>query len=45
MSAWRTTHGNFVAGLTQKDFRILDNGVEQPVTIFLAGRSARARFW
>ena len=27
--------GNFLAGLTQKDFRILDNGAEQPSTFFL----------
>ena len=28
-------HGNFLAGLTQKDFRILDNGAERQVTFFL----------
>ncbi|MGD0963189.1 MAG: VWA domain-containing protein [Candidatus Acidiferrales bacterium] len=27
-------HGNFAAGLTQKDFRILDDGIEQPATFF-----------
>ena len=27
--------GNFLAALTQSDFRILDNGVERPVTFFM----------
>lgn len=28
-------HGNLLAGLTPKDFRILDNGAEQPITFFV----------
>lgn len=28
-------HGNYLAGLAQKDFRVLDNGSEQPTTFFL----------
>lgn len=27
--------GNFVAGLRQEDFRVIDNGVEQPIAFFL----------
>lgn len=26
--------GNFVSGLTQKNFRVLDNGIEQPIAFF-----------
>jgi VWFA-related protein len=29
-------HGNFVKGLRREDFRVFDNGVEQPVTGFLS---------
>jgi Ca-activated chloride channel family protein len=29
-------HGNFIKGLRREDFRIFDNGVEQPVTGFLS---------
>jgi VWFA-related protein len=28
-------HGNFLSGLAQQDFRIFDNGVEQPVSFFV----------
>lgn len=28
-------HGNFLSGLAQQDFRIFDNGVEQPATFFV----------
>ncbi|HWG58436.1 MAG TPA: VWA domain-containing protein [Candidatus Acidoferrales bacterium] len=27
--------GNFVTGLSQKNFRVLDNGVERPLTLFM----------
>lgn len=27
-------HGNFVVGLAQKNFRVLDNGAEQPIAFF-----------
>jgi VWFA-related protein len=30
------SHGNFVKGLRREDFRIFDNGAEQPVTGFLS---------
>ena len=30
------SHGNFIKGLRREDFRIFDNGVEQPVTGFLS---------
>jgi Ca-activated chloride channel homolog len=30
------SHGNFIGGLRREDFRIFDNGVEQPVTSFLS---------
>jgi Ca-activated chloride channel homolog len=35
-------HGNFAAGLTQNDFRVLDNGVERPI-VFFAPVEAPAR--
>ncbi|MGH9737475.1 MAG: VWA domain-containing protein [Candidatus Acidiferrales bacterium] len=35
-------HGNFSAGLTQDDFRVLDNGVAQPI-VFFAPVEAPAR--
>ena len=28
-------HGNFLSGLAQQDFRIFENGVEEPVTFFV----------
>lgn len=28
------THGNFIAGLSQQDFRVLDNGLVQPLSFF-----------
>jgi Ca-activated chloride channel homolog len=32
-------HGNFAAGLTQEDFRVLDNGVERPIVFFASVES------
>jgi len=30
------SHGKFVSGLSKKDFRVFDNGVEQPIADFLS---------
>lgn len=37
-------HGEFAVGLEQKDFRVLDNGVEQPI-IFSRLWKLRLKFW
>ena len=36
----RDTNNRFVVGLEQEDFRVLENGVERPITLFSAVDSA-----
>jgi hypothetical protein len=33
-------HGTFIRGLLREDFRVFDDGVEQPVTSLAAGQQA-----